>query len=442
MKKILKRTLLFIVLTPVVLTIIGFVFYWVYALLAVGGENSEHQAYLHMNKEVIQPGTENSFTLFDADFYNQQIFLLGEVHGFAIPQVLDIQLLTHLNQKVGLKYYLAEVDYSQAYFLNEYLQTGNDTLLSYVFKTWVNQNAQWGNKNFYNKIRQIRSLNQRLPADKQIKILGVDRIQDMAVTNRYLQQLLKQQNYQTGKNPLLDKIQQLTASDTISMQTWAAQANQILTDADSLSKHMLGKETFNCMFTLQNIAYYQPVVNRDSVMYLNLKALTSEFHLENEKMYGLWGFFHTMQVPIKRDHMVWPFAALLKHSQDSPFRNKVVSLNIYALDSENMMPGKMLPASIRKGKSYFNTSWANSDGPLAFVGGIKDLRAVSAESTATLFKLNGANSPYRTSSRLAETKVLIPGQSLEVADKTATTEDVFQYVILLRNGEALEPIEN
>ncbi len=445
MKKIARKILLAIVLTPPGLLIAGTIAYMLYSLLAVGGESTVHQDYLKKNMETIRPGASNQFGLFDAAFYANKIFLLGEAHGFAMPQELDYELLQHLSQKAGVRHYLAEADYSQAHFLNEYLQTGDEQLLAFVFSTWVRMNAQWGNKNFYDKIRRIRALNQSLPPARRIRIVGVDKIQDAAVTHRFLQQLRQQAGFRAEIAPRMDTLMQLIASGNEALAAAGAVAGKLLkeikedTKEDTLSQSGAVREDFPLIHTLRNLTYYNPNTNRDSVMFLNLKAVTRAFGLENEKLYGLWGFFHTLQIPMKREHRITPFAAHIKN-EASPFRNKVVSLNIYALDSENMMPGKQVPAAIGKGKPYFNTSWGNSDGPLVFVNGIEDLKAVTRENSITIFRLAGQNSPYLGSPKLAQVKVLIPGQSLTPDNETEIVTAAFQYAVLIRNSKALEPL--
>ena len=36
-----------------------------------------------------------------------------------------------------MKIHLAKIDFSQAYFLNEYLSTGNEKLIDYVLNSWI-----------------------------------------------------------------------------------------------------------------------------------------------------------------------------------------------------------------------------------------------------------------------------------------------------------------
>ncbi|CAA9218903.1 MAG: hypothetical protein AVDCRST_MAG56-286 [uncultured Cytophagales bacterium] len=441
MKKIVKRFLLALVLIPVTLLGVGTVAYLLYGLLALGGESLPHQAYLRKHLIAVRPGEAGSSLAFEPAFYRNQLFLLGEAHGFAAPQELDYQLLKHLNEKAGVTHYLAEVDYSQAHFLNEYLRTGNESLLRYVFGTWVRANAQWGNGQFYEKIKKIRTLNQSLPAARRIRFFGVDRIQEAAVTGRYLRELRSTAGWHESLAAGVDSLAGLTAAADPDLPGLSAAAGALLKRlaADSVYQTGTDSHRFSLTHTLRNLVYLAPATPRDSVMYLNLKTLSRALSLEHEKMYGLWGFFHTLQIPMQRDRRVMPFAAHLQ-SSGSPFRGKVVSLNAYVLDGENMMPGKRVPAAIGKGKPYFNTTWANGDGPLVFVYGIRDLRAITRPHSVTIFNLVAKNSPYPGSPRLSRVKVLIPGQSLSPAPDAGTGIPAYQYVVLIRNTQALTPL--
>lgn len=433
MKKIVKRTALVLVATPFVLLAIGAIVYFAYALLAVGGESTQHQVYLQQNKEEIQPGASDNFRLFDEAFYQSKVIMLGEVHGFAMPQELDFELLKHLNQKTGLTHYLAEVDQSQAYFLNQYLQTGDESLLEYVFHTWVRYNAQWANQDSYNKMQKIHAYNQTLPAAKRIEIVGVDRIQDTDVTKRHLAELLQTANYKTSTDAKVDSLAQLltdSTTDNEALRTFAA--NNLTTEFN------LPQTTkTELQHILTNLNYQHESIARDSVMFLNLQNLSYTYNWQNEQFYGMWGLMHTLQNKVNGGYT--SFAAHLKNNE-SLFKNKVTTINIFASDSENMIPANTMPASLNKGQAYVSTTWVNSDGPLAFVNGIKDLKAVTRERSMTLFKVDGETSPYRTSSLLAHTRVLIPGQGIAPDAANPTITEACQYVVLIRNSKATQPI--
>src|SRR5688572_2861211 len=107
--------------------LIAFLFLWTKNQIFLEGVEHENLAYLTQNKYTIDrtlaafPESEP----FDTEFYNNQVFLLGENHGYADVQLLDKYLLMHLNKKVGLRYYLAEMDSSRAAKLNDFLSKDN-----------------------------------------------------------------------------------------------------------------------------------------------------------------------------------------------------------------------------------------------------------------------------------------------------------------------------
>lgn len=435
MKKIIKRTALALLATPFVLLLIGAIVYYTYTLFAVGGESSRHQAYLQKHMQQVATGA-NDFPVFDEVFYDSKVIMLGEVHGFAMPQELDFELLKHLNQKKGLTHYLAEVDFSQAHLLNRYLESGDESLLVEVFQTWVNYNAQWANQEFYAKLQKIYTYNQTLPADKRIRIVGVDKIQDIAITKRHLGELLKEKN----ANSRLTALDSLLADSTSTSQALQAFASDYLAAANTDSLYLSDSASSDLMHILTNLAYQQENVHRDSVMFLNLVNLTKANHWHDEQFYGMWGLMHALQSEVNEGYR--SFAYLLKNQQ-SPFRNKVTTIGIFASDSENMIPARAMPASLNKGQAYINSTWVNSDGPMAFVNGIKDLRALTQEHSMAIFKLNGEASPYLTSSLLATTRILMPGQAgIHPAAENPTSTELYQYAVLIRNSKAATPIKS
>ena len=437
MKKTLKRIALFLLLTPLALLLLGVICYVAFRLAAVGGESTPHQAYLQAHKQEVDLQAANPFPIFDSAFYQNQIFMLGEAHGSAMPQDLDFALVKHLHQKVNLRYYLAEVDYAQAHYLNEYLRTGNEEFLSYVFQFWARQNAQWGNQSFYDKIKKLRAYNQTLPQHQRISMLGVDMIQDKDALQRYLREVLPQMPTSDG-NAALQHLNKIVMADSLVRDSLYLAARKALAylAQDTTEKGLAQGAYFNLQHTLRNVGYLQQKTRRDSVMYLNLNTLVQARNLQQEKMYGMWGLFHTIPVEVERGI---PFAYLLQ-SQNSAFKGKAVSIGVYTLDSESMMPAAALPAFLGKGERYVNSTLANNDGPMVFIDGIKDLRAVTRPNSITLFKTGAPGSPYRSSSRLASIQVLFPNQSIAFAGENPTVAAVFPYICLIRNSKALTPL--
>lgn len=135
------------------------------------------QAYLEAHRVADGPVTGGLAFRFPAAFYRSRLILLGESHGSAAPQVLDLELLTHLNRRIGLRDYLAEIDPVQAEHFNAFLNTGDEARLQRVFSFWK-PSAQWGNTAFLAKVKAIRELNGGLARGRRIRFHGIDAIQD------------------------------------------------------------------------------------------------------------------------------------------------------------------------------------------------------------------------------------------------------------------------
>ncbi len=87
------------------------------------------KVYLSSHKSDFKADSSASFLPFDSSFYSNTIFLLGETHGYTDAQTIDYELLKYLNSKLGLTNYLTEMSFSQAHYINRYLETSHSTHL-------------------------------------------------------------------------------------------------------------------------------------------------------------------------------------------------------------------------------------------------------------------------------------------------------------------------
>jgi hypothetical protein len=110
------------------------------------------------------------------DLRAKKLILLTEAHGSLAPQTLDLSLLKELNRQTGLRYYVAEIDPTEADAFNKFVETGDEQGMREVFDLWTPK-EQWGNRDFEAKIRAIRTYNQSLPPDRRIVFLGLDEVQ-------------------------------------------------------------------------------------------------------------------------------------------------------------------------------------------------------------------------------------------------------------------------
>lgn len=392
-----------------------------------------------LQKADITNGIADNLPVFDDAFYQNQLFLLGESHGFQKVQDVDFALLKHLNQRVGVRYYVAEVDMSKAYFLNQYLQTGNDSTLMRVFRSWIKETAQWANRDFFRKIQRIRTLNQTLPVGRQIRFLGLDRIQDRALVADHLSELLTGKKLPATARFLTDSLRNRLVTKTPDSLR-ADLAGKLLTDMDANAatyKKTLGATTITELrHLLQNIVYLKTSRNREKTIFTNFQTIYKALDLQTEKLYGLWGFFHILQAPLPDNAK--SFAALLRES-DLPVRDKIVSLSCSYVGSKMMVPTAFLPPFWQEqGKTYSRVDKFNNDGPMMITDGVEALKTATQPGTSTVFKLIGSEAgtqPIRVNY-----SPFMPKEQQMVFDPARPATDYYQYVVLIRNSDATEPL--
>lgn len=344
-----------------------------------------------------------SFAFPDA-FYDGVLFLLGESHGSAAPHVLDIELLTHLNARIGLTDYLAEVDPVQAEWLNRYLATGDEALLDRVFDLW-NAGSQWANVDYENKIRAIRTLNESLPDDRRIRVHGIDAIQDWPLLAESLQQ----------RGATLDAVAFAAAKGTARARFAAdalAAAPEVARDA----------------YLLAALERQAAGADREATIFGNYADLVRAGPLEGRPAYGLWGIAHVFQAPVNGQAK---FAGMVRAS-DLPAASKMRSIALYALDS-----AVQFPVPLPTGVGRVRYTEGNVDGPVVKLDGSAALREASKAGHVTVFRLDADASPYREGPHLVALRSSIdPG--LAAAAGVPTTE-YLQYVGVFRDSDWAAP---
>jgi hypothetical protein len=357
--KIIKFLLKFLVLPIVVLLVSSFVFFAIKNRIYLAGEDAAHIAYLNQHKEVLDRNNA-TFNSFDSVFYRNNVFILSENHGFEDVQLVDYQLFIHLNKKMGVRFYIGEMDSLVANKLNTFLKSPTPNVA--LLKSFVNDIGlnipQQSSQQLLEKWMRIHTYNAQLKDDAKIEVLGLDK--NMGDTSK---------------------------------------------------------------------------ISRDSSMLLNFKSIVEKRGLQNQKFYGLFGYFHGMQSGIS-ERNTYPFAAKLKRNTTLPQFQKVQTIACLTLESDMYMPANDEVPSPPDHK----TSLFNMDGPVVMTKGIKDLKAVSEPNTMTLFHLNENNAPYKNSQRLAGIKVNLLGDEVLPNNAEQATTNFFQHVILMRGSKSLSPM--
>ena len=402
-------------------------------------QDSSTTSYLRQNMEKIAIGGSNSFSLFDEAFYQNQVFLLSESHGYDRPHELDFEIFKQLNKKTGVRYYLAEMDASQAHYLNQYLVTGNEAFLKSIYEYWYNQQAQWGCKAGFEKWKKMYAYNKTLPAGEKMIVLGLDEAQDLNMNVKLINELMATASYKNGKDLLLDSIALYAnmnlekKADKKRFTLYSRLLDSAISKNSISYKKILGKNFVAAQFIIHNIA---SKTGREKKIFENFSHYYSQLKLSNQKMYGFWGRYHAMQDSINHS---MPFAGMLKKS-NLPLKDKIMSIPVFCTESASMIPTTYLPPMAQqKGTVYSKASMVNDESFIYQVTGITSLTALTEKNSVYLFKLDGSNTPYNKGLSLLESVSTMDKSFEWTGNKNAATTDYFKYAIVVKNADWAVP---
>ncbi|RZJ00716.1 MAG: hypothetical protein EON90_06205 [Brevundimonas sp.] len=343
---------------------------------------------------------------FPADFYENRLFLLGESHGVAAPQVLDLELLRHLNARIGLRDYVAEVDPVQGDQLNAYLDTGDEALLDRVFDHWTAIGSQWGNTAFENKVRGVRTLNQTLDPDRRIRFIGIDSIQDWALLKTWIE----------TRGGIVDEAA-WTAGDA------KAKAVLAVTALEGRANDTVGLRLSDLLGRISASPH------RETAIFETYAFAVRTGELGERPAYGLWGIFHAMQ---GRVNGVSPFADRVNQS-DLSSKDRVVTIAVLSLDS-----AVQVPVPTPQGLQRMRLTDFNIDGPFVKVQGSATLRAASQADRMMIFKPAGDGSPIRSGDFMTIRTSI--GQDFDL-DPAVPSSRYAQYIGVFRGSDWAPPRE-
>jgi hypothetical protein len=367
--------------------------------------------YLQANRQALDLADLRPTLL---DTKGKRVILLGEEHGLATMVELDLAMLRYLHRAAGVRVYMGEFGYAMGCLLNRYLETGDDTQLDLVMRE-LRTSMAW-TKEQRRFFTDLRAWNQTLPQAERVRIVGVDIEHQHRLALRYLDDLAWQRN-KAGPE-IREMIVKLEGMANERMGPTLGQYIKDLTSSIAAHREgyaaLLGDRLFDFELVVENVGRAverysqhkttQSFANRDQAIYDNFRKLYSR--MGGGVWYGRWGAFHIYQ---RRTENVDQFAELLNRPE-SPVAGQVVSIQPLYWHAEGM------------GQDYkprtFTTD-VNSSMPFA---------AAALPERITLFRLDGADSPFRQ-----RAPGFLQGEGMPV--------DLAQYVVLIRNATATQPLE-
>ena len=371
--------------------------------------------YLKKNNSEISINNEDDFSgmkIMNDDLKNAKVILTGEMHAIDKNSKLELKIIKYLQKEIGLKYILDEAGYSNTYFINQYLETGDEEILKKSF-SYV-KGTVGHNQDSYDFYKDLYGFNKNLKDEDKLSVIGIDIEHNASSSYNYLLDVIEKYNISNDKlNLLLSTLKKILSGDN-QIDNLQKQIQLVLSDINSNYKHyesILGKDLFGFKLVLENInTKIETDLDRtnnsdirENQIYKNFKSIDSV--LDDAKYFGQFGAYHVIQDAYKHksfaDSYIESFASKL--DKDNEFKDKVISIMYSYSDKKRANNKEFSP------KDELFDSYINSD-----------------SSDCILFDLNKDNSPF-------EKEFIWPLKSdIEVIEGSSTT-DYIQYLLLIKN---------
>lgn len=300
--------------------------------------------YLKDNRTVLNIEDNDYFddlNILLPDLEGKSIFFTAEIHGNSANDKLRMKFLKFLKHHTNFKYYLEELPFSTAYYINMFLDSGDTTILDKAFKPF--KGAYFWNKSLYNHWIDLYDFNNRLKPEDKIKVIGVD-LELSSTGYLYMYDIIPQEQ---APEKILDTINLIKSelynfdSSSYSYEEIKTLSENIKNDVEAnteVYKEYLGEDFLGFNHVNNNVLYLLEALEsrktssngwnntRDYYIYENFKII--EETLPEGKFYGQWGMQHTFQKEF--DGVTW-FASYLNKA-DSKYNNRILTI-AYSYDS-------------------------------------------------------------------------------------------------------------
>ncbi len=382
----------------------------------------------------------NRFDLSSAAFEFPQndfkVIGFGAYHGSAKTYDAEMALIRSLKKQNSIDYYVPETNFSQAFFFQQYLATGDEALLKelvFGFQTIVSQE---GTKETFEHWKRLRQLNQTY-TNNPVQVIGFDIIAEYKFPIKHI--LLLTDNIQNWelRSALAVKLVSKETNFSIGNKESEALLKEFIIDYEANKTTYIKqiKDTLGFHHILKNIQYnFEQKKGREEIIFDNYVELKDHYQLDEKKQFFKYGFFHLEKE--REDNFPSFFTRLIEANVYE--RNKILTVMGYLTKSEVLWSktydeeGNYQSYTTEKGfgigdywKEYFK--------------GIKRFKKTQL-SDLTLYRLNKENTPYNKGNDLIEVKLFLK-RNTGKAIKGKGTTDFIDYAVLISNSGIQTPIE-
>ncbi len=392
-------------------------------------------AYLKTHRYDVR---DAGFSFPETDF---KIIGFGAYHGSVKTEEVSLNLLKALTKEGKIKYYFPETDYSTAHYFNTYLKTGDETLLKdLVYHSGVTV-PQERTIEVYKMWKELKVLNDALPKENQITVIGIDIIMTYGYSVKHILSLLKEEGHAFPAVKALKKAMENPDTDFVSYYDSPGKlaVKAFVTDVDAQPEvyHKVIKDHKVFNHILSNIRTTLGVFTgkREATIFNNYIALNEVYDFKENPQYMRIGFAH-----LEKE----------REGKNASFFTQLIEKNIHKREEVIAVIGYLTQSEVlwdqlydEKGNYTGYTKEAGfgiGDYEDEYFRGIQYLKDAKI-SDMTLFQLNDIGTPYSNNEPdLIEVIMKSePSNGKLVAGKSTTA--FLDYAILISNSDASVPIE-
>ncbi|WP_416865340.1 MAG: hypothetical protein ACMVP2_23340 [Imperialibacter sp.] len=404
--------------------------------IALNVSAQSKQDYLKNNRfDLVSPG----FSFPDNSF---KIIGFGAYHGSAKTEVAELSLLQSLRSAGAISYYLPETDFAIAHYFNSYLASGDTVLLKDLVSHYGVRVPQDKTVETYNKWKALKQLNDQLPAEDKLTVVGIDLIVTYKYTCKLLLELIDRQ---VVESPALDRVANMVAADTTDYSPYYDSDSKAILRAfvaayeegpDDFSKGINDPFIFNHLIRNLKVTFEVFSSKREETIYDNYVGLSELYDFKNKPQFARFGFFH-----LEKDRE--------GEKGNASFFTMLIENGIYAREEVISIIGYLTKSRVLWEVEYDDKGYKTHITEGGFgIGdyrkecflGIKNLKKTRI-SDITLFKLNGQGTPYANGIPDLIEVVMKDGASNGDDVKGKSTTAFIDYAVLISNSKASTPIE-
>lgn len=266
-----------------------------------------------------------SLELINEDLEKNDIFFTGEQHGSIKSLEMNLYLTKYFVEKAGVRYILYEGGYAEAQYLNNYLDTGDESILDYIFeKSSGTMNYTMEN---YNLLKNIYEYNLALEKDKKIMFVGIDK-ENPQIAIKYIKSILPHKETDNQQVRIFNNILYWLTQDNYLAESKIAL--QLIRESQQDIEEYWGIDYFEIEYLLNNLVESEGQLFREDLLINNFIKLYE--HLPKGKYFGQFGGAHTNLHPISKS-----LASYLQNEYENT-KDKVISIEYNYNNSYSFIP--------------------------------------------------------------------------------------------------------